>query len=93
MTPEEIVAKFAKLLKKFEPINGQPSDIDLTQIREAVVPLLLQILYNKTGDVHNLIGLIRPEAAYTMCYGAAFIELKKVEAYDATIDDDFTVVL
>ena len=72
MTPKEIVAKFAKVLKKFEPINGQPSDIDLMQIREAVVPLLLQLPYNKTGAVHNLIGLICPEAAYTMCYGAAF---------------------
>ena len=65
MTPEEIVAKFAKSLKKFEPIDGQPSDIDLMRIWEAVAPFLLQIPYDETGAVHNLIGLIRTEAAYT----------------------------
>ena len=60
MTPEEIVAKFAHALDNFEPINGQPSNTDLTRLREDVLPLLLQILYDETGAVHNLIGLIRP---------------------------------
>ena len=63
MTPEEIVAKFAHSLDIFEPIVGQPYDSDLTRLREAVAPLLLQIPYDKTGAVHNLIGLIWPEAA------------------------------
>ena len=63
MTPEEIVAKFANSLKQFDPIDRQLSETDLTQIREVVAPLLLQIPYDETGAVHNLIGLIRPEAA------------------------------
>ena len=40
------MAKFADALKKFEPIDSQPSDTDLTQIREVVAPLLLQIPYD-----------------------------------------------
>ena len=72
MTPEEIVAKFSHSLDNFDPIVGQPSDSDLTRLREAVSPLLPQIPYDKTGAVHNLIGLIRPEAAYVARYGAAF---------------------
>ena len=69
MTPKEIVVKFSNSLEHFEPIDGHLSDTDLTRIREVVAPLLLQIPYDKTGAVHNLIGLIRPEAAYTMRYG------------------------
>ena len=72
MTLEEIVAKFSHSLEQFKPIARQPSDSDLTRIREVVAPLPLQIPYDETGAVHNLIGLIRPEAAYITGYGAAF---------------------
>ena len=82
MAQEEIVVKFAHSLEKFEPISGQPSDSDLTIIREVVAPLLLQIPYDETGAVHNLISLIRPEAAYITRYGAAFPEPTRVGAYD-----------
>ena len=56
--------KFTHALDQFKPIAGQPSKSDLTRIREVVSPLLLQIPYDETGAVHNLIGLIRPEATY-----------------------------
>ena len=87
------MAKFAHSLDNFEPIFGQPSDSDLTRLREAIPPLLLQIPYNKTGAVHNLIGLIQPEAAYVARYGEAFPEPTRVGAYDKTIDDDATAVV
>ena len=63
------------------------------RLGEAVAPLLLQILYDKTGAVHNLIGLIRPEAAYVDRYGKAFPEPTRVGAYDANIDDGATAVI
>ena len=88
MTPEKIVAKFFHYLDQLEPIAGQPSKSDPTRIREAVAPLLLQILYDETGAVHNLIGLIRPEAAYVARYGATFPEPARVGAYDPSINDD-----
>ena len=44
------------------------------------MPLLLKIPYDKTGAVHNLIGLIWPEAAYVACYGEAFTEPTRVGA-------------
>ena len=93
MTPEEIVAKFAHSLDQFKPISGQPSDSDLTRIREVVAPLLLQIPYDKTGAVHNLIGLIRPEASYIARYIAAFPEPARVGSYDPSIDNDATSVV
>ena len=93
MTPEEIVAKFANELEKFEPIDRKPSDTDLTRIREVVAPLLLQTPYDKTVGTTNLIRLIRPVAAYTTRYGAEFVEPTRVGAYDATIDNESTSVV
>ena len=80
MTPEEIVAKFVHAIDYFEPIDGQPSDTDLTRLRVAVAPLLLQIPYDETGAVHNLISLIWPEASYVARYGKAFPEPTRVRA-------------
>ena len=93
MTLEEIMSKFAHALDNFEPIDEQLSDTNLTRLREAVVPLLLQIPYDKTGAVHSLIGLIRPEAAYVACYGEAFPKRTRVGAYDPNIDYDATDVV
>ena len=87
------MANFAHELEKFEPITGQPSDTNLTRLWEAVAPLLLQIPYDETGGVHNLIGLIRPKTAYVARYGEAFPYPKRVGAYDPDIDDDATAVV
>ena len=87
MTPEEIVAKFAHALDNFELIDRKPSDTDLTRLQEAVAPLLLQIPYDETGAVHNLIGLIRPVAAYVARYGKAFPKPTRVGAYDPNINN------
>ena len=93
MTPEEIVAKFSHSIDNVEPVNGQLSDTNLTRLREAVAPLLLQIPYDETGAVHNLIGPIRPEAPYVARYDEAFLNPTRVEAYDANIDNDATAII
>ena len=51
------------------------------------------IPYNKTGAVHNLIVLTRPEAAYVARYGEAFPEPTRVRAYNNNIDDNATAVV
>ena len=93
MAPEDIVAKFADALEKFYLIDGQSYNTDLTRIREVVAPLLLQIPYNKTRGTHNLIGPIQPVAAYATRYGTEFAEPTQVGTYNATINDDATVVV
>ena len=64
MTPDEIVSKFSVALDNFELITDQPSDSDLTTLREDIAPLLLQIPYDETGGMHNLIGIVRAKPAY-----------------------------
>ena len=93
MTPDEIVSKFLVALDNFEPITNQPSDSDLTRIREAIAPLLLQIPYDETGRAHNLIGIVRAKPAYLKRYGEAFPEPTRVGAYDLEINDDATAVV
>ena len=93
MTPEEIVSKFLVALDNFEPITDQPSDSDLTRLRESIALILLQIPYDETGSVHNLIGIVRAKPAYLKRYGKAFPEPTRVGAYDPKIDDDATAVV
>ena len=93
MTPEGIVAKFAHSLDNVELINRQPSDTDLTRLGESVTPLLLQIPYDKTGAVQNLIGLIRPEDAYVARYGKVFPDPTRVVAFNSNTDNDTTVIV
>ena len=87
------MAKFAHSLDNFKPIDGQPSDSNLTRLREAVAPLLLHIPYDKTGAVHNLIGLIRPEAAYVARYGEAFPKPTRFGAYGNNIYNNATAIV
>ena len=93
MTPDEIVSKFSVALDNFEPITDQPLESDLTRLREAIAPLLLQIPYDKTGGLHNLIGIFRAKPAYLKRYGEAFPKPTRVGAYDLEIDDDATAVV
>ena len=74
MTPEEITTAFATAAASFQPIVGQPTDDDLTLLRETLYPLLLEIPYDETPPpgVHNLIGLVEPTTSYTATWGAPF---------------------
>ena len=64
MSPEEIVAKFAEALELFNPIGGQPSIRDLTEILEFLTQLLFQIPFDETEGEDNLIEVINLTANY-----------------------------
>ena len=55
--------------------------------------LLLQIPYDKTEGSHNLIGLVRPVAAYTTHFGAEFSKTACVGTYNTKIYDKATAVV
>ena len=93
IVPVEFVTEFANALENFEPIYSQPFDTNLTQIREVVAPLLLQISYDETGGKHNPIGLIWQVTAYTTHHGTEFFKPTIIGAYYATVIDDATSVI
>eukprot|EP00804_Cyclotella_cryptica_P001895 CCRYP_007353-RA/>CCRYP_007353-RA protein AED:0.44 eAED:1.00 QI:0/-1/0/1/-1/1/1/0/387 len=91
MTPEEITTAFATAATTFQPISGQPSDDDLTVLRDVLYPLLLDIPYNEDGTP-NLIGLIEPTTSYTATWGTLFPPPPRPPAYPI-IDDAATAVI
>ena len=56
MKTEEIQALFSDAQAIFEPISGQPSDTDLTRLRDTIASILYTILYDEELGVHNLAG-------------------------------------
>ena len=88
MSPEEIVAKFVEAADLFEPIQGQPSDRDITLIREVLTPILLQIPFDELEAKDNLIGIIQSTDKYARKYGRAFKIPARVGAYDETLAED-----
>jgi hypothetical protein len=91
MTPEEITMLFAMASDSFQPVFGQPTDNDLTAIRELLYPLLLDIPYDEAG-AHNLIGLLEPTASYTTTWGDPFPIPPCPPTYPAVPDKATTVV-
>ena len=69
MSPKENVAKFVEAADLFEPISGQPPDVDITLICETLTPILLQIPYDKDEVLDNLVGIILVEEKYSAKYG------------------------
>ena len=79
MSPDKITTLFATAAATFPAIVGQPSDDDLTAMRDVLYPLLLDIPYDDDGTPtgpggfrHNLIGLIEPATAYAARWGERF---------------------
>jgi len=99
MSPDAITALFAEAAIAFTPITGNPTDDDLTAIREILTPLLFDIPYDEMGPpvgppyMHNLIGLIEPDAAYIAEWNEAFPRPVRSPAYDPTIAADATAVI
>ena len=88
MSPKEIVAKFAEALELFEPIEGQPSIRNLTEIAGVLTRLLLQIPFDETEGKKNLVGIIDSATTYRSRYRQAFVVQKRVGVYNETIADD-----
>ena len=88
MSPEEIVAKFAEALELLDPIEGQPSVRNLTEIAEVLTQLLLQTPFDETDGKDNLVGIINSTTTYRSRYGQAFVVPKRVGAYNETKADD-----
>ena len=88
MKSDEIQSLFAKKLKTYTSIEGQPSDPDLSALRDTLTTHLLTIAYDGENGVHNLVGLIMNEDAYKMCHGANFPTPTCPSIYDFDIPID-----
>ena len=85
MKAEVIQALFLDAQAVFEPLSGQPSDTDLTRLRDAITSILYPISYDEELGVLNLVGVILTTAGYKSKYGVIFLTPKRPSIYDATI--------
>ena len=90
MTPEEITTLIDGALDTFSPITEKPSDDELTNIRETLSPLLLDIPYDEAQKDHNLVGLIMRPAAYAAKYLTPFAISGRLPVNDDSILDNAT---
>ena len=88
MKSDEIQSLFAAKLETYAPIEGQPSDPDLSNLRETITALLLPIAYDGEKGVHNLVGLIMDEDAYKSRHGKNFLTPSRPEIYGVDIPID-----
>ena len=72
MKLDELNTLFGAQLKVFEPTIGQPTDADITRLREVLTALLYPIPYNGDKQIHSLLGTIMSDAAYTAQYNSSF---------------------
>ena len=69
MKTTEVQAEFAALLDAFEPINGQPTDKDLTCLRRVALSALVPIPYDREKGKHSLLGLLLNDDEYSARHG------------------------
>ena len=72
MKSDKIQSLFVTAIETYAPVEGQPSDPDLSTLRETLNVFFLPIEYDGEKGIHNLAGLVMNKDAYKTCYGANF---------------------
>ena len=88
MKSDDIQSLFAKAVKTYAPVEGQPSDLDLSTLLETLNALLLPIAYGGNQGMPNLVRLIMNEDTYKTRYGANLLTLTQPSIYDVKIPID-----
>ena len=69
----------------------RPTDNDLIEIRQLLVPVLMKTTYDELKLHHNLSGVILPAKRYEQIYkNVAYEILPVIPIYDDNIDKDVT---
>ncbi len=71
MTLEGITLLFWEAHEAFPPLEGKPSDDNLTTIRETLLPILMEIPYNQLGGVHSLTAILTDPGRYAANHGGS----------------------
>ena len=94
MTPKSITLLFREAREVFPPLEGKPSDDNLTTIRETLLPISMEIVYDQIGGVHSLTEILTEPGRYTVNHGGStFIQLTRLPLYDKIIAHDALTVV
>jgi hypothetical protein len=94
MMPDTITLLFKEAYNSFPPIKGKPTNDDLLAIKEAILLLLMVIPYDLLTGVHSLTAILMEAGKYEAYHGNhTFVHPSHLPLYDATIDNDATMVI
>ena len=88
MKSDEIKSLFATTLETYAPVEGQPSDPDLSTLWGTLTVIFLPITYDGEKGINNLVGLIMDEDAYRVRNGANSLTPSRPAIYDVDIPID-----
>ncbi len=94
MMPEAITLLFREAREAFPPLEGKPSDDNLTTTRETLLPILMEIPYDQLGGVHSLTGILTDPGRYAANHGGSpFGRPSRLPLYDKNIPEDASTVV
>ena len=86
-----LILALQKSTEGFTAIVDRPTDNDLINIRQLLVPVLMKTNYVELTLTHNLLGVILPYERYQQIYNkGAYLIPPIIALYDDTIDKDAT---
>ena len=89
--PADLTLTLQKVKAGFTAIVDWPTDNDLIEIRQLLVPVLMRTKYDELNLTHNLWGVILPSERYQQIYKkGAYLIPPIIALYDDTIDKDAT---
>ena len=88
MKSDEIQSLFVTTLETYAPVEGKPSDSELSTLLETLTAILLTIACDGEKGIHNLVSLIMDEDAYRARHGANFPTPSHPEIYNVNITID-----
>ena len=71
MTPKAITLLFWEAREAFPLLKGKSSDNDLTTIWETLLPILMEIPYDRLGGVHSLTAILTDPGRYATNHGGS----------------------
>ena len=90
MNIEEVQSLFAARLDVFDPILGQPTNADLTRLREYLTTILLPLPYFLEKEIHNLMGIVLDKDYYKQRYFSNSPKPINPSVYDEMIPNNAT---
>ena len=89
--PTDLILALQKETEGFTFIVDQPTDTDIIDIRQLLLPILMKTKYDKLTLTQNLSGVILPIERYEHIYSNGCYLIPPVIAlYDDTIDKEKT---
>ena len=91
--PADFTLTLQKAMEGFTEIVDRPTDNDLIDIRQMLVPVLMETKYDKLNLTHNISGVILPSKRNQQIYKkGAYLISPEIALYDKTIEKDATII-